>query len=185
MISTQQWRASIALSGIFPKPPKHKNSKIYQYHCSFVKSKDSCSWSAIDSRKHINLNRLTFVTKLMVFVFISVFLHTPYLSFNSNKKPVFMETNPHFFCSPAPILKLGHHSFPIFSHSCSFRNKISANLKQYFMLPHCAIEAQLVMGNIQRNPGPATASLKQFYKLIQPSFEKKVQGSFSQGDPEH
>ena len=51
------------------------------------------------------------------------------------------------------------------------------------MSPHCVIEAQLVIGNIQRNPRPATTSLKQFYKLIQPSFEKNVQGSFSQGDP--
>ena len=178
MISTQQWRASISLSGIFPKLRKHKDSKIYQYHCSFAKNRGPCFWSATDGcNKCINLNDLTFVTKMMVFVFISMLVYSPYLSLNSNRKPIVMETNIHFSCSPAAILKPGHHCFP------RFRNEISANLKQYFMLPHYAIEAQLVIGNIQRNPGPSTTSLKQFYKLIQPSFEKKVQGSFSQGDP--
>ena len=129
MISTQQWRASIALSGIFLKLRKHKDSKIYQYHCSFAKSRGSCFWSATDGYKHINLNHLTFVTKMMVFVFISVSVYSPYLSLNSNKKPIVMETNIHFSCSPAAILKPGHHCFPRFIDSCRFRNEISANLK--------------------------------------------------------
>ena len=64
------------------------------------------------------------------------------------------------FCSNADAtLEQGQESFPIVINVRSGHSDLaSLNLVQYFVLPLSIIELQLVMGNVQRNPGPAARS---------------------------
>ena len=102
-----------------------------------------------------------------------LFVWTPYLNLHVSGKNVSAEINQ--FCSYAEAtLEQGQQSFVIVINITSGHSDLaSVNLAQYFVLPFSVIKLQLVMGNVERNPGPAARSENLFSKLIQ--------GHFSQG----
>ena len=101
-----------------------------------------------------------------------LFVWTPYLNLHVSGKNVSAGNNQ--FCSNADATSEQGQSFAIVINIPPGHSDLaSVNLAQYFVLPLSVIELQLVMGNVERNPGPAARSENLFSKLIQ--------GHFSQG----
>ena len=97
---------------------------------------------------------------------------TPYLNLHVSGKNVSAGINQ--FCSNADATLEQGQSFAIVINITPGHSDLaSVNLAQYFVLPLSVTELQLVMGNVQRNPGPAARNKNLFSKLIQ--------GHFSQG----
>ena len=111
--------------------------------------------------------------KMIIFVSTLLFMWTPYLNFHISGKNVSAEINQ--FCSNADAtLEQGQQSFAVVINVTSeHRDLASVNLAQDCVLPLSVIELRLVMGNVQRYPGPAARSEDLFSKLIL--------GHFSQG----
>ena len=112
------------------------------------------------------------MTKMIIFVSTLLFVWTPYLNLHVSGKNVSAGINQ--FCSNADATLEQGQSFAIVINIPPGHSDLaSVNLAQYFVLPLSVIELQLVMGNVERNPGPAARSENLFSKLIQ--------GHFSQG----
>ena len=110
---------------------------------------------------------------MIIFVSTLLFVWTPYLNLHVSGKNVSAGIN-QFFSNTDATLEQGQQSFTIVINITPGHSDLaSVNLAQYFVLPLSVIELQLVMGNVQRNPGPAARSENLFGKLIQ--------GNFSQG----
>ena len=109
---------------------------------------------------------------MIIFVSTLLFVWTPYLNFHVRGKNVSAGLNQ--FCSdPDATLEQGQSFAIVINITPGHSDLALVNLTQYFVLPLSVIELQLVMGNVERNPGPAARSENLFRKLIQ--------GHFSQG----
>ena len=102
---------------------------------------------------------------MIIFVSTLLFVWTPYLNLHVSGKNVSAGINQ--FCSNADATLEQGQSFAIVINIPSGHSDLaSVNLAQYFVLPLSAIELQLVMGNVERNPGPAARSENLFSKLV-------------------
>ena len=171
MISTEQWRASVGLWSISPQHRRNKNLRVY-YQCNLKGQRNIYFGGVSDGKKLIGLNRQPWMTKMIIFVSTLLFVWTPYLNLHASGKNVSAGINQ--FCSNADATSEQGKSFAIVINIPPGHSDLaSINLAQCFVLPLSVIELQLVMGNVERNPGPAARSKNLFSKLIQ--------GHFSQG----
>ena len=110
---------------------------------------------------------------MIIFVSTLLFVWTPYLNLHVSGKNVHVSAGINQFCSNADATDQGRSFAIVIDITPGHSDLASVNLAQYFVLPLSVIELQLVMGNVQRNPGPAARTENLFGKLIQ--------GHFSQG----
>ena len=101
-----------------------------------------------------------------------LFVWTPYLNLHVSRKNVSAEINQ--FCSNVHATsEQGQQSFVIVITITSGHSDLaSVNLARYFVSPLSVIKLQLVMGNVERTPGPAARSENLFRKLIQGHFSE-------------
>ena len=100
-----------------------------------------------------------------------LFVWTPYLNLHVSGKNVSAGINQ--FCSNADATLEQGQSFAIVINITPGQSDLaSLSLAQYFVLPLSVTELRLVMGNVQRNPGPAARNENLLSKLIQGHFSQ-------------
>ena len=150
---------------VSPQHRRNKNLRVY-YQCNLKGQRNIYFGGVSDGKKLIGLNRLPWMTKMIIFVSTLLFVWTPYLNLHASGKNVSAGINQ--FCSNADATSEQGQSFAIVINIPPGHSDLaSINLAQYFVLPLSVIELQLVMGNVERNPGPVARSENLFSKLIQ------------------
>ena len=175
MISIDQWR--VIIGGYNASPVWHRSSIVstkarLSNKCD-QESKNRCfgkryCGSVTNHKTLIKLNHLSLVQKVLTIANILIFVCTPYLKIERETASVetYQATQQSDLTQRAA--NQFHEVFPSYKNGPYCEHIIEA--KASYILLRTVIETKLVIGNIEREPGPTF-------------FEKSICGSFDQSHP--